>query len=220
VVREHVYRGVAPRDTTTGDRVDGVSTNSDPCSTHPLNPRALMRRHVPCDSPSWTRECGPIDATSRVPFPGPARTTTHPLDTELTQRADDRALGRGDGVAARAAPAIAASGDDDAGAGTGMAVPLGLTSMVSGDAAGRTRSLFAVMISFGSGVVSGASLEADDATVSTGEVGRGLGACCAVARPLSTRFGRVSRSSQVAPINTTSAPMPAPFQMRGAIGAG
>jgi hypothetical protein len=63
-------------------------------------PRALIRRQVPFDSPSCTREFGPIDATRRACLLGPARTTTQPLEIEVTQRGEDLAFGAGTGVAA------------------------------------------------------------------------------------------------------------------------
>ncbi len=60
-------------------------------STHPERPFARMRRHSPRDSPSSTRELGPIDATMRDCRLAPECTITQCRDTERTQceRRDD-----------------------------------------------------------------------------------------------------------------------------------
>jgi len=97
-----IWRRAAHRELKTRSRADpGTSVKSEPGSTHPEMPRALIRRHVPLDSPSCTREFGPIDATRRACLLGPARTTTQPFETDVTQRGEALAFGagRGDAVA-------------------------------------------------------------------------------------------------------------------------
>ena len=70
-----------------------MSSNELRGSTHPESPFARMRRHSPRDSPSSTRELGPIDATTRDCRLAPECTITQCRDTERTQceRRDDEA---------------------------------------------------------------------------------------------------------------------------------
>ena len=95
-----IWHRATQRELKTCARDDpGTSVKSEPGSTQPEMPRALMRRQVPLDSPSCTREFGPIDATRRDCLLGPARTTTQPLEIEVTQRGEPLAFGAGRGVA-------------------------------------------------------------------------------------------------------------------------
>jgi hypothetical protein len=55
-------------------------------STQPVIPFVRMRRQSPRDSPSSTREFGPIEATMRDSLLAPDRTITQCRDTERTQR--------------------------------------------------------------------------------------------------------------------------------------
>src|SRR3954454_9412573 len=63
-----------------------MSSNELRGSTQPERPFARMRRHSPRDSPSSTRELGPIDATTRDCRLAPECTITQCRDTERTQR--------------------------------------------------------------------------------------------------------------------------------------
>jgi len=62
-----------------------MSSNELRGSTQPERPFARMRRHSPRDSPSSTRELGPIDATTRDCRLAPECTITQCRDTERTQ---------------------------------------------------------------------------------------------------------------------------------------
>jgi hypothetical protein len=127
------------RDPSTRERDDvWASVKNERGSTQPAIPRALIRRHVPLDSPSWTRELGPIDATRRESLLGPARTTTQPRETEGTQRA---ARDFDDGGAAVLAGALVPVGlaaiaeDADGGAASGTIEPLEATVVMVGGTA-------------------------------------------------------------------------------------
>src|SRR5262245_16116416 len=87
-------------------------------------PRALMRRHVPLASPNCTRVFGPMDATRRESRLGAARTTTQPLATELTQRADGA-----DFVGAAVVGGLGGSATD--GAATTLGAGVGMTGSIA-----------------------------------------------------------------------------------------
>lgn len=118
-------------------------------STQPAMPRVLIRRHEPRDSPSWTREAGPTDATTRALPRASARTMTHCVATMLTHRDDGRDLGgrvvdsaglglttgvdavMGSGAACGIAASLAVAGVDGAGTETSERTAFPTASVVS-----------------------------------------------------------------------------------------
>ena len=157
-----------------------------------------MRRQSPRVSPSCTREFGPIDATSRDRLLGPARTTTQPLETEFTQRADardfddvagvfavvvfDAAAGGDAGVIGATAGGLASIGIGVVGTGVGT----GVVSRSTVPALATCTRIDESTLGVATGVATGGAAAAGGATATTvGVVGGVESAFCTV-------FGRVS----------------------------
>jgi hypothetical protein len=217
------------RSTSTRDRAEpGAAAKDERGSTQPEMFRARMRRHVPRDSPSWTRESGPIDATIRDSLLGAARTTTHPFETELTHLDELRGVGgavttaglangalTGEEATARAevegteAECGVTSPVETVGGETfGTAEPDDTTLSRSADGA-RSRTPLAVWIDFGSGMVS-TGIGVSATGVSVGFFVDATSLC----------FGRLSRSSQPVISTPHKSAMPLAFKTFGVIGAG
>jgi hypothetical protein len=215
------YRSARPR-ALVGDR---APTNDECNSTHPANPLALIRRHEPRDSPSCTREPGPIDATIRDPLLASARTTTQLVEMELTQRDVARDLDDVEGFVAGLlnsdgdATALAASGLRVGSTGaTGATATIGsaeATLTVSGDGATSRRTPLSIG-TLGT-TASPDALAVRDSTESMGlEAESSL--CTAAARARVASSGRVLRVSHTTPSDNTAAATPMPFKRWGPIG--
>ena len=164
-----------------------------------------MRRQEPRNSPSSTRELGPMDATIRESLLAPARTTTQCRDTERTHRTD------------RADTAAAGATDSVDGAMLGGSAGFGATSPVRLARRLLSRPMLSVLATDVRGdplsavVARGAAVSAfpgADADFAAGFIRSGL------------VFGdTLSRRNHATAISATTAAAPMPLQMRGPIGA-
>jgi len=198
-----------------------------------------MRRHPSRDSPSCTREFGPIDATRRDRLLAPARTGTQSRDIELTHCVDRFAFAFGVVVAVATRPADsrtglaatlegagcmavrgAAIGAICGGAGVGATVvAVGATVVATSTlAVGAilSRAMLSV-VAIGAGEPFVSLIATVASAVSAGS-GNG-GVCAAVfARCLAMSGGLSSRKRYPTPTDATTAAMPTPLQICGPIG--